>query len=295
MDEFKLLVFYKAALTGSFSQAASELYISQPAVTKQIRSMERDLGTKLFDRTPKGIFLTPAGKILLEHARAILPQYRKLRNDMSLLSEEFYGELIIGASTTAAQYILPPLLSRFQQTNPSLKLTLINGNTQTIETLLQNKDIDLGIIEGLPSTGKFHYTLFLKDELVFISHRSSRYSQLETISLEELKGIGLVLREKGSGTLEVFESFLSKHNTHISDLKVLIQLGSTESIKLYLKHSDALGVVSIQAITDQLLNNEFKIIELMEGRIHRNFYFIQPEGEPEKLVNTFMSFLKNSL
>lgn len=293
MNEFKLLLFYKVAAEGNFSKAAEELYISQPAVTKQIKSIETELGIKLFERNNNGVSLTPGGKIVLEHAKQILSQYGKLRNDISLLSEQLTGELTLGASTTIAQYVLPPLLAQFQRANPSLKITLLNENTEGIEKLLQNNKINLGIIEGLPKSNTLKYTLFTKDELVLLAHKSSRYSHLESCSLNRLKEINLVLREKGSGTLEVFENYLSEHKFSLRDFKILIQLGSTESIKLFLKHADALGVISVHAMTEDIVSQEFRVIELEEGSIYRNFYFVHTKSSPDKLVRKFMTFLKN--
>ena len=293
MNEFTLLLFYKIASEGSFSKAAEDLYISQPAVTKQIKSLEAELEIKLFDRTSSGVVLTPGGKILLEHTSRILSQYSKLRNDISLLSEQLTGELTIGASTTIAQYVLPPLLARFQSANPSLKITLLNENTQTIEKLLHNGRISLGIIEGLPRGKALKYSLFTKDELIVITHKLSKYSNLKSVTLEKLKEINLVLRENGSGTLEVFEDYLESKNHSLRDMKILIQLGSTESIKSFLRHTDAMGVISVHAMADSIQAEEFKAINLEEGRIYRNFYFVHSKGTPDKLVRKFTSFLKS--
>ncbi|MGE5438568.1 MAG: selenium metabolism-associated LysR family transcriptional regulator [Bacteroidota bacterium] len=293
LNEFKLLVFHKVATEGSFSKAAEDLFVSQPAVTKQINSLEDELGIKLFERNNKGIVLTAAGKLFLEHAGVILSQFKRLKNDMSLLSEQVSGELTIGASTTIAQYVLPPVLAQFRQANPSLKLTLLNENSETVENLLQRHEINLGIIEGLPKNNALQYTLFIKDELVLITHKASIYYRLEACSLNDLRKSDLVLREKGSGTLEVFEDFIGQYGLSLNDMNTLIQLGSTESIKLFLKHADAIGVVSIQAMKEEITRGEFRVIELEEGRIFRNFYFVHEKGTPEKLVSSFVSFLKN--
>jgi DNA-binding transcriptional LysR family regulator len=294
LDEFRLLVFYKVAVNCSFSRTAEELFISQPAVTKQIKALENELGVKLFDRSDKNITLTRGGKILLDHAIVILSQYGKLKNDLSLLNEQLSGELTIGASTTIAQYVLPPELAQFQRANPSLKITLFNENTAAIESLLQKNRINLGIIEGLPNTKTLQYTLFMKDELVLVTHKSSKYSSMKECTLDELKGIQLVLREPGSGTLDIFENYLTKHNKSLDEYKIMIQLGSTESIKSFLKHSDALGVISIQAMNESIKEKEFNVIELKDGRISRNFYFVHTKSTPDKLVRKFMSFLKTS-
>lgn len=294
MTEFKLQIFYRVATEKSFSRAAEEMFISQPAVTKQIKSLETELGIILFERGTKKVELTSGGRIFLRHATAILSQFKRLRNDLSLLSEQLSGKLVIGASTTIAQYVLPPVLAQFQKTNPSLKITLLNENSTTIEKLLDEGKIDLGIIEGLPDSSSLKYTLFTKDELVLIAHRTSRYSEITDLSLKDLAQYDLVLREKGSGTLEVFEDYLEKHGYNLGRFNVLMQLGSTESIKLFLKHTDALGVISIHAMTDSLISNEFSLIGLEEGRIYRNFYFVHSKRRPDKIVTRFMSFLSNN-
>jgi LysR family transcriptional regulator, transcriptional activator of the cysJI operon len=294
IDEFKLKLFYKAATLGSFSKAAEELFISQPAVTKQIKLLETECGIKLFDRKNNNISLTPGGKIFLDHAVVILSQYGRLKNDLSLLSEQLSGELIIGASTTIAQYVLPPQLAQFQRANSSIKITLLNENTETIENLLQKGKINLGIIEGLPKSKKLKYSLFMKDELVLLAHKSSSYSRMDSCSLNQLKNINLVLREKGSGTLDVFQDYLKKNKNDLEEYKVLIQLGSTESIKSFLKHADALGVISVQALNENYKENEFKLINLQDGRISRNFYFVLTKEKPDILVRKFTSFLKSS-
>jgi DNA-binding transcriptional LysR family regulator len=244
------------------------------------------------------VTLTQGGKVMLGHVSEILARYRKMRNDMSLLSEQLTGNLTIGASTTIAQYILPPMLAQFQRANPSLKITLLNENSQTIEKLIQKNKIDLGIIEGLPKNPSVKYTLFTRDELVLVAHSSSKYSKMESCTLEELKEINLVLREKGSGTLEVFENYLKLHGCRPEQFKVLIQLGSTESIKLFLKHADALGIISIHAmaggIAGSIADGEFKVIELEEGPVNRNFYFVHSMETPDKLVRKFTDFLLGS-
>lgn len=127
---------------------------------------------------------------------------------MNLLTQRHIGELRLGASTTIAQYVLPPYLATFQQKFKQIKLSLINGNSSDIEKAVEEHRIDLGLIEGCSRQIHLHYTPFMRDELVCITSTRSRLAKLEEITIEELKRIPLVIREQGSGSLEVFEKAL---------------------------------------------------------------------------------------
>ncbi|MDP4186404.1 MAG: LysR family transcriptional regulator, partial [Bacteroidota bacterium] len=170
MNEIRLLTFYKVAVRRSFSRAAEELNLTQPAISKQIKVLEEELNVKLIDRTQNGVELTPQGKLVFQHAEIILKNFQNLRNELSLLTEKHPGELHLGASTTAAQYILPPLLAKYKQVNANMSISLLNENSTRIEQLLLEGKINLGIIEGLPDNHELEYTPFLNDELVAITH-----------------------------------------------------------------------------------------------------------------------------
>ncbi len=290
MNEIRLLAFYQVVQKNSFSKAAEEMNLTQPAISKQIKTFEEELNTKLLDRTSGGVELTPAGKVVFHYTENILKEIQKLKNELSLLSEAHQGELHLGASTTAAQYILPPLLARYKQVNPNISITLLNENSSRIEQLLIAGQINLGIIEGLPKNNELEYTPFLNDELVAIVHQSSKYYKLDTISMKKLQQIPLVIRENGSGTLEVLKHYLHENQVQWSDLNIAMQLGSTESIKLYLQSADAIGIVSIRAISKDILLNGFKVIEFDGARINRKFYFVRIKRVTDNLTNHFIRF-----
>lgn len=291
--DFRLKVFQSVARNQSFSRAAKEMQISQPAVTKHIQELESLYKVRLFERTNgTQIRITSEGELLLSHADRIVEAFRQLDYEMNLLTARFTGELRIGASSTISQYVLPPVLASFLKKFPELKLTVLSGNTAQVEKALLEKRIDVGIIEGQSRNPNLRYSLYMKDVLVAITSIKSILAQYDEITLDELRRMPLVLRENGSGTLEVFEEELKKHHLKLSDMSVMMQLGSTESIKLFLENSDCLGVVSIRSVSKDIYNGRFKVVEIKDLDIYRTFQFIELQGKSGGVVEDFIRYVR---
>lgn len=289
MSDFRLKVFRSVAKNLSFTKASQELFVSQPAITKHIQELEAAYQTRLFDRQGSRISLTESGNLLLEHCERILEDYKRLEYEMHLLHNEYTGGLKLGASTTIAQYVLPPLLASFIGKFPQVSLSLLNGNSREIEAALQEHRIDLGFVEGVFRLPNIRYTTFL-DELVAVVRTGSKLAVGEEITPDELFHLPLVLRERGSGTLDVFERALQQHNIKLSSLQVLMYLGSTESIKLFLEHTDCLGIVSVRSITRELYSGQLRVVEIKGMPMLRDFSFAQPQGQESGLAQVFMQF-----
>lgn len=290
MNDFRLKVFQSVAKNLSFTKASQELFISQPAITKHIQELETAYQARLFDRQGGKIALTQAGKLLLEHCERILEEYKRLEYEMHLLHNEYTGELKLGASTTVAQYVLPLLLGSFISKFPQVSLSLLSGNTREVEVALQEHRIDLGLAEGVCRTQGLRYTPFLRDELVTVVYTGSRLDVPEELTPEELTRFPLVLRERGSGTLDVIEQALGNHGIKLSALHVLMYLGSTESIKLFLENADCLGIVSVRSISKELAAGTFRIVEIKDTPMLRDFCFVRLQGQEEGLPQAFMQF-----
>ncbi len=293
MFDFRLQVFQTVARRLSFTKAAAELYISQPAVTKHIHELERYFKVKLFDRRGPGIQLTPAGETLFQYTEQLFAVYRNLEFEMNSLSKKHQGKLRLGASTTIAQYVLPPVLAAFHKKFPDIQIKLITGNTEQIENALKDHDIDLGIIEGRSKNTSTKYTEFIKDEIVLVSSVNNLFARKEIIQPKELKNIPLLMREPGSGTLEVIAHALKKAGLTLRDLKIEMQLAGTESMKTYLWHSNCMAFLSIHSILNELKKNEFRIIDIKGMNLERYFYFIQLHGQLETLPELFLKFARN--
>ncbi|QJD94851.1 LysR family transcriptional regulator [Mucilaginibacter robiniae] len=294
MFDFRLQVFYKVAKRLNFTKAAAELHISQPAVTKHIHELENQFKVTLFERSGnKSIVLTPAGQLMLSYAEKLMNTYQELEYDMNLLTEKHSGQLRIGASTTVAQYVIPTTLAQFHAKFRDVQVSLYTGNTEQIEQALLNKEINLGIVEGISRNPQIKYETYLKDELVLVSATGNRLIKKDTLKPEELKNYPLLLREPGSGTLAVITHALQSHHIKLSDLQIEMQLGSTESIKSYLLHSNCLAFISVQAILKELSHNECRIIDIKGLTIERPFHLIQLHGQPSSLSEIFLRFAKS--
>jgi len=290
MFDFRLKVFHTVAKRLNFTKAADELCITQPAVSKHIQEIENYFKIKMFDRNGTKIKLTEAGETLLQYTNQLFAIYSNLEFELNTLNQRHKGKLRIGASTTIAQYVLPPLLADFHKKFVDIQVTLLINNTEQIEQALQNKDIDFGIIEGQSKNTSFKYTEFIKDEIVLVANINHPSAKKEMIQLDELLKTQMLLREPGSGTLEVIAHALKPLDIKISQLQCEMQLGSTESIKSYLVHSNCMAFLSIYSILKELKNKEVTIIDVNGLSIERNFHFIQSYGEVEALPDLFMKF-----
>ena len=270
MDDFRLKVFRSVARNLSFTKASQELFVSQPAITKHIQELEATYQVRLFERQGNKISLTSAGRLLLEHCECILACYKRLEYEMHLLHNEYKGELRLGASTTIAQYVLPALLGMFMRQYPSVSLSLENGNSRDIESALTEHRIDLGLVEGIHRQPNLKYTPFLADELVAVVHAQGKFAQLEEITPEELVNIPLVLRERGSGTLDVIER-----------------------IKRFLENADCMGIVSVRSIARELSAGILRIVDIKGMSMVRDFCFVQLQGQEEGLSQLFVRFCDN--
>ncbi len=292
MFDFRLHVFHTAARRLNFTRTAEELFITQPAITRHIHELESQLKTKLFDRNGSQLKLTKAGVILLHYTDEIFEIYRNLEFEINSLNQLQSGKLKLGASTTVAQYILPPILARFRQKFPEIEIVLVIKNTEAIELALQNKQIDLALIEGYSKNSSIKYTKFLRDEIVLVARSENPAVKVGSITKAQLLDIPLLLREPGSGTLEVIAHALKRTDISLCDLKVDMQLGSSESMKLYLLHSDSMAFLSIHAILKELQNRECMVIDIEGLEIERYFYFASLQGQTESLPELFMNFAK---
>lgn len=289
MGDFRLRVFLSVAKHLSFTKAAKELFISQPAISKHIQELESEYKTTLFERKGNSITLTVAGKLMVKHAEELRVQYQQLEYEMHHLNGDFVGELKIGASTTIAQYVLPPILAKYLENYPRIKLSLFSGNSREIEEALESHRIDIGLIEGNSRKSNLKYTPFLQDKLIVIA-RPNKRCNIEQITLDELSKVPLILREQGSGTLDVIEHAFISAGVKLKKLDVPLYLGSTESIKLFVQNSDSMGIVSVRAIQNELALNKLQQITIDGINMHREFCFVSLHGEVPQLVHKFILF-----
>lgn len=290
--DFRLQVFLAVARHLSFTKAAEELLISQPAVTKHIAEIERAVGRPVFHRSKRSIELTPEGEILMAHALKIEAQYRQITDDMAQCTGVAKGKLTVGASTTIAQYILPGIAARFKHEHPNVELSIMSGNSTYIEKLLTDERIDIGMIESNSNRTELHYRAFANDEIVLVGASAANIPS--SVTANELKQQKIALREMGSGTLDVVMAALRKNGIKPSDLNIDIRIDSTEGIKRYIQYSSTLAFLSMFTIVNELKLNKLKIIDTPWIDVRRTLHFITLHGAHAPLAQRFEEFAINN-
>jgi DNA-binding transcriptional LysR family regulator len=288
LENFRLKVFRTVAEQLSFRKAAEQLFLTQPAVTLQIKALEDDLGVRLFDRAGGRVSLTKQGILLLRYAQKISAIASEAEQELAAGEGQLSGELALGVSTTIAQYVLPRLIVAFLTEHPCVQFALHSGNTDEIVQLLLDDKVSIGLIEGPSRHREVHTEPFMEDELVLITPPNSESNNL---SRDQLLTSTLLMREHGSGSRRVVETSLEKANFKLKSFKKVMDLDSTEAIKSAVEAGLGIGFVSRWAISKELELGALKIAEVKGLRVARHFSLILPTGpEPQGPAGAFRSF-----
>lgn len=297
MSDFRLRVFAAVGRHLSFTKAAQELFVSQPAVTKHIHELEKQYGQRLLERRGNRVALTEAGRLLLLHAETVAASAQQLDDQLLALRdpEEAAGRLRLGASTTLSQYVLPALLPAFQARHPNVQLTLRNANSERIAEALLGGELDLGFVEGRTKSRDLHYELLVPDELVAVRRATPAGPPPAPLPWAEALNRPLVLRERGSGTLEVLEFALRELKIKLGDLRVAFYFDNTEAIKAYLEAApEALGFVSRRALDREIAAQRLEIVPIVGLHLPRHFEAVWVRGQPlARAAQRFLSFAQS--
>lgn len=261
-----LRIFAFVAEYGGFSRAAVALRLSQPAVSKSVRELEREVGLALFDRGGRTPRLTDAGSALLVRARELFGIERVAEEELGALRGLERGILRVGASTTIATYFLPELLARFHAQHPGVVLRVLSANTRSVARRLLEGRLDIALVEGPVEHERIEVVQWREDELVVIAPATHSLVRRRRLTASDLKDEPFILREPGSGTRVVAEVALAEHGIHPS---AALQLGSTEAIKQAVAAGLGLALVSRAAAADQLALGYIAVLRISGMTVRR--------------------------
>lgn len=288
LENFRLKVFRAVAQHLNFHKAAEQLFLTQPAVTLQIKALESDLGVRLFDRTGGKVSLTRRGSILLTYAIKVAAIVSDAERELACKDGQISGKLSIGVSTTIAQYVLARLLRAFLSEYPNIDLTLHSGNTSQIVELLLGGKVSLGLIEGPARDRGVRSEPFMDDELVLLAPLNT---PSEDLSRTEFMNATLLIREHGSGSRQVVETALKKAGRPLSAFKKVAILDSTEAIKSAVEVGLGIGFASRWAISKELELGTLKVVRADGVKVTRHFSLITRTGpEPQGAVGALRIF-----
>lgn len=289
MNFKKLKVFTTVCDCGSMSRAAKKLYMTQPAVSQAILELEEELDVHLFDRINKKLLLTYPGEVLLEYARRILVLVEEAQSTMKDIANMNTGKLRIGASTTIGTYLLPEIIRTFGQKFKNIDIPFAIDNTGVIEKMLLENSIDIGLVEGPIHSKEIIVKPYMDDELFIICSKNHLWAARKIIDPGTISEQNIIIREQGSGTREVFENTMSKHNIPYSIKHVL---NNTEAIKKAVEANIGVSVVSEIAIKEEIKSGRLVKINLEGVRFLRKFNIIYHKDKyHSKLFEEFLRHL----
>lgn len=273
MADRRLQVFYTVARLLSFTKAAEALHMTQPAVTFQVHQLEEYFNTRLFDRTHNRISLTPVGQQVYEYANRIFEEYAQMDKAVKDMTGDISGVLMIGASTTIAEYMLPVLLGDFKTQYPDVVIRLRVSNTDGIVSMVESNIIDLGVVEAPVANKQLVVELCRKDQLVAIIPPGHPLASRKVISMKELATYPFISREEGSGTRDVITEHFQQVGFSLQDLNVVMELGSSEAIKGAVTSGMGISILSRVTIHKELQLGTLKEIAL-NPPLERPFSFV---------------------
>ncbi len=292
MADRRLKVFAAVAKHLSFTKAAESLHMTQPAVTFHIRQLEASFNTRLFDRTHSRINLTDAGKKVQEYAERILLIYKEMENQVMALTGDLQGPLIIGASTTIGEYFIPAVVGAFQGNYPDVRLRLHVANSGGVIHMVENNQIDFGIVEGSISNKNLITEVIWDDELVVICAPDHPLAKRAAVNLDDLTQYPFISREEGSGTREVMENYLVELGLNTQQLDITMEFGSPESIKNAVAADLGIAIMSIATLVKELALETLCAIPL-EQPIRRPFSIVyQRQQFRLKAMEEFLDFAR---
>lgn len=269
--------------------------MTQPAVTSQIRQFEEHFGTRLFDRAQGGILLTGAGIIAFEYADRILALSAELDTRLKELDGQLAGPLLIGASTTIAEFLLPRILGEFKARHPAIVPRLFVANSEAVQGRTADRSLDLGFIEGDSHLPSLVTDFCCEDELRVTCAPSHPLARLQCVTPETLTQHAYASREMGSGTREVIDHYLQKAKVAADSLQVVVELGSPEALKGLVATGVAFAIMSRATVVQQIRLGDLVQVPLAP-RLIRNLAVVYPkERFQSRLVNDFVQFAKERL
>jgi DNA-binding transcriptional LysR family regulator len=291
----RLQVFHAVAKHLSFTKAAEALFMTQPAVTFQIKQLEEHFNTRLFDRSQGRITLTAAGALALEQAERILALSAELDARMKELGGQIAGPLLIGASMTIGEYVLPQLIGKFKARFPAVVPTLFVGNSEAVQDRVAERTLDLGFIEGDSHRSTLLNEVCCEDELQVVCAPSHPLAGQSFALPAMLTQHAYISREAGSGTRAVIDHYLEKAGVSPDAMDVVVELGSPEALKGLVATGLGFAIMSRVIAAKEVQLGQLVQVPLRPALI-RDFSVVYPkERFHSKVVATFLEFAKQRL
>ena len=294
MDLRRLEIFVKVAELGSFSRAADALFLTQPTVSEHVRALEDSLGVKLLDRLGRGTTPTRAGTLLLGYARRMLALSREAAQAIEQFQGRVSGELTIGGSTIPGEYVVPELIGAFRGKYPDVRISLLIGSSRDVQSWVEDGRVEIGVVGAAPSSRPIEGRPLMADELVVVVGAEHPWATRRTVSLEDLKGEPMILRERGSGSRETFERALEGVGLDLGAFRIVGEIASTQAIKQAVRAGVGVSLISRRAVVDECRARLLACVTIRDLTITRAFHLITHRDRSRSpLAQAFLTFVES--
>jgi DNA-binding transcriptional LysR family regulator len=296
MDTRQLAAFCAVVERKSFSQAAERLGVTQPAVSLQVRSLEKRLGTQLLDRSGRRVEPTEAGRRLYRGAQRLLALEEQLVDEVTGEGDgELQGELRLGASTGPAAVVVPLLLCEFQLENPGVKVVLSVHDTQSVVELVAAREVELGIVGAARRHRSVRFEPFFEDEVVLACPPGHPFAG-RTVPVEELRGERLILMQEGAGVRQIVDDALRAIGLRLRDLDVRLELGLQESVRSAVQAGYGVAFISRSAVETELAAGALAFARVAGIEATREISLVRATGRaPTRAADAFVAFARERL
>jgi DNA-binding transcriptional LysR family regulator len=296
MDTRQLAAFCAVVERKSFSQAAERLGVTQPAVSLQVRSLEKRLGRKLLDRSGRRVEPTEAGLALYRGAQRMLALEGQLIEELDAGEEgELGGTLEVGASTGPGSTVVPVLLCEFQRENPGVAVSLSISDTQSVVDRVADRELELGVVGAARRHRGVVFEPFFRDEVVLACPPGHRFAG-RSVSLEELREEPLIVMQEGAGVRQVIEDELRRAGTRLRDLEPRLELGLQESVKSAVAAGHGVTFISRTAIEADLAAGTLETARVKGLEPSREISLVRSAGRsPTRAAEAFLEFARERL
>ena len=272
--------------------AARQMHLSQPTISHHVKMLEHEFGVELFDRSGPGLHLTEAGRLLLPWARKLIRESIEMQGMMASLQDKIVGHLRIACSTTSGKYILPQLAARFHERYPWVKITILSCTSENVVPRLLEEEANIGVLsreafeEGLESQE------FFTDHIIFIVPPNHPWVMRRPVEPTDLIGAPLLIREPTSGTRRVLFTELGKHDIHLDNLNIFLEIGNAEAIVETVAAGFGVAFVSRLAVANALQTRRVIEIPVVGLDLQRKIYMVRRAMEaPNRAQEVFWGFV----
>ena len=282
-----LRIFIMVADCGKMSIAAEKLFITQPSVSQAIKEIEDYYGVKLFERLTKKLYITESGELLLKYARHIIQSFDEM--EMSLKNKGQNPYLRIGATITVGYCLLNNIINKVENENKNISTKITINNTDVIEKMLLNSELDLGIVEGVITNNELITKPIYTDKLVVVVGKNHKFYDKDEISINDLMGEDIISREEGSGSRKIFDNILKNNNIQVN---IKWSSTDTETIKNAVIDGRGLTVLSTLLVEKELKDGTLHKVSLKEVNMFREIFVVYHKN---KFISEYLKYTLDNI